>query len=159
MSVTSCSPVADTAQPEFALSSAFDGTNFLIGIRGNASSPDAVGAQLLSPAGNRVGGLISNGRVMDGSLAGPRVVFGGSNYLMVWTDAASQHSSTGNDVYAQFVSPAGSLVGSAFPVSEAMGDQFAQGAAFDGTNFLVIWSAADGLRGRRVSPAGAVAGR
>lgn len=82
------------------------------------------------------------------------MVFGGSNYLMAWTDAASQHPASGNDVYAQFINSAGNLVGAAFPVSGAAGDQAARGAAFDGTNFLVIWSAADGLRGRRLSAAG-----
>ncbi len=49
---------------------------------------------------------------MDGFPDGPRVVMGGSNYLLVWTDAASQHSVSGNDVYGQFISPAGALVGS-----------------------------------------------
>lgn len=145
-------PVADTAQPELALSSAFDGTNFLIGIGGDASSPNVVGAQLISPAGDPVGDLISTGRRTAGRIAAPYVAFGASNYLMVWTDAASHHPSSSNDVYAQFISPAGTLVGSAFPISSAAGDQDANGVAFDGTNFLVVWTQAGGLRGRLVSP-------
>lgn len=156
--VSSCHPVANTAQPEFALSSAFDGTRFLIGVRGNANNPDTVGAQLLAPQGERVGGFINTGRLMDGFFDGPRVVFGATNYLMVWTDAASQHPASGNDIRAQFIGPAGTLVGSAFPVSAASGDQYARGAAFDGTNYLVIWASADGLRGRMISPAGQLLG-
>lgn len=152
--VSPCHSVANTSQPEFALSSAFDGTNFLIGIRGNASNPNTVGAQLLSPTGIRVGAFINIGRRMDGFLDGPRVVFGATNYLVVWTDAASQHSARGNDVYARFISPAGTLVGSAFPVSTASGDQYARGVAFDGANFLVIWADQNGLHARRISSAG-----
>ena len=158
LSISSCHPVADTPQSELAVSSAFDGTNFLVGIRGHTNSLDAVGAQLLSPAGSRVGGFINVGRTMDGFLAGPRVAFGATNYLMVWTDAAAQHPPSGNDIYAQFISPAGDLVGSAFSVSTASDDQYALGVACDGTNFLVVWSDTTGFRGRRLSPAGQLLG-
>ena len=95
---------------------------------------------------------------MDGFPDGPRVVMGGSNYLLVWTDAASQHPASGNDVSGQFISPAGALVGSVFPVSTASGDQYARGVASDGANYLVIWAAGDGLRGRRISPVGQLLG-
>lgn len=144
----------NAVRPELALSSAFDGANFCIGIRGDAGSPDAVGGQPLSPSGTNMGLLISTGRSMEGFLDGPRVAFGGSNYLMVWTDAATNHSESGSDIYAHFVNPGGSLAGNAFPVSQAAGGQYARGAAYDGTNFLVIWAGAEGLRGRRVSAAG-----
>lgn len=152
-------PVAtNAAQPEFGLSSAFDGANFLVGIRGAAGGPDSVGAQLLSPAGDLVGPVIEIGRMMDGSLAGPWVAMGSANYLMAWTDAGSQHRLTGNDIYAQFVSPAGDLVGSPFTVTKKSGDQYARGVAHDGTSFLVIWAAGNGVRGRRVSATGDLLG-
>jgi len=144
---------ASNPQPKFALSSAFDGTNFLIGIRGDTNNADAVLAQLLSPAVANVGPPIRTGHSLDGFLDGPRVVWGDANHLVVWTDAAPQHPSTGSDVYAQFISPGGHLAGNAFAVCEAAGDQYARGAASDGTNLLVIWAAADGLRGRRLSAA------
>ncbi len=54
-----------------------------------------------------------------------------------WTDAASQHSSTGNDVYAQFVSPAGSLVGNPFPITSSFGDKDAFVVAFDRVHFVI----------------------
>ena len=156
--LSTCHPVANTPQPEFAVSSASDGTNFLIGICAQTGSADIVGAQLLSPAGSRVGNFINSGHTMAGFADAPRVAFGAGNYLMVWTDAASHHPASGNDIFAQFVSPTGNLVGNAFPVSGATGDQSARGAAFDGENFLVIWTGEDGLRGRRLSPAGQLQG-
>ncbi len=152
------SVATNAAQPEFALSSAFDGTHFLAGIRGAAGNPDTVGARMLSPTGTPVGSLIETGRVMDGFLDGPRVAMGNANYLMAWTDASSQHRLTGNDIYAQFISPAGDLVGSPFVVTKAPGDQYARGVAHDGTRFLVIWAAENGVRGRRVSATGELLG-
>jgi hypothetical protein len=41
-------------------------------------------------------------------------------------------------------------------VSQAEGDQAARGVIFDGTHFLVIWSAENGLRGRRLSSSGSL---
>lgn len=153
-----CQAVADTDQPEFAISTAFDGTNFLVGVRGNSTHADAVGAQLLSPTGARLGSLIRTGRLMDGFANGPRVAFGSTNYLMAWSDAAVQHPSSGDDIYAQFISSAGNLVGNPFPVSTAGGSQYVLGVASDGDTFLVIWSDIDGLHGRRISPSGQLLG-
>lgn len=152
--LSSCYPVANTSQPEFAVSSASDGTNFLVGIQGHTRGPKVAGAQLISPDGIRIGGFITTGRTMDGFFDAPRVAFGGSHYVIVWTDADSQHPATGNDVYSCLISPAGKMVGTPFPVSQASGDQAARGVAFDGSHFLVIWSAENGLRGRRLAANG-----
>ena len=152
------SVATNAAQPEFGLSSAFDGANFLVGVRGAAGGPDSVAAQLLSPSGDRVGPSIEIGRRMDGALDGPRVAMGSGSYLTVWTDAGSQHPLTDNDVYAQFINPAGHLVGSPFAVTKGSGDQYARGVAYDGTQFLVIWAGENGVRGRRVSAAGELLG-
>jgi len=153
-----CEAVANTDQPEFAISTAFDGTNFLVGVRGNSTNANAVNAQFLSPTGARLGSLIRTGHLMDGFANAPRLAFGSTNYLMAWSDAAVQHPSTGDDIYAQFISPAGNLVGNPFPVSTAGGSQYVLGAASDGDNFLVIWSDIDGLHGRRISPSGQLVG-
>ena len=44
-------PIATTAQPELSLGAASDGTNFLVGIQGDATGPTAVTAQVVSPSG------------------------------------------------------------------------------------------------------------
>lgn len=149
-----CHPIANTPQAEFALCSAFDGLNFLVGIRGDSTSPNAVGAQLMSPAGDRIGALIRTGRLADGEIAAPYVAFGSSRYLMTWTDTGDLGSAQGNDVYAQFVTPEGTLVGGPFPIAAGPGDQEAAGVAFDGAGFLVVWSDAGTVKARRVSPEG-----
>lgn len=60
--VSPCHSIANTAHPEFSLSSAFDGVNVLVGIRADASTPDTMGSWLLSPMETKVGSFISTGR-------------------------------------------------------------------------------------------------
>ncbi len=94
---------------------------------------------------------------------GMMVAFDGTNYLMVWEDDAL---SPVHRLYGVFVSPAGTLVGSAFafPVrTGASSKQSPQGIAFDGTNYLVIYGDCTGPQslpynwcGRFVSTTGAV---
>lgn len=158
MSFSACKPVADFAEPEMAGCSAFDGTNFLVGLSGYIGNEFAVGAQLLSPAGDRIGAFINTGHNTEPYMNAPQVAFGVTNYLLVWTDAGVQHPASGQDVYGQIISRAGSLVGGAFPITASAVDEYATGLAFDGTNFLVIWSAPSGLHGRRLSLSGQAQG-
>lgn len=158
MSFSACKPVADFAEPEMAGCSAFDGTNFLIGLSGYTGNETAVGAQLLLPTGDSVGTFINTGRNTEPFMNAPQVAFGVTNYLLVWTDSGMQHPGSGQDVYGQIIGRAGSLVGGAFPIMASAADEYATGLAFDGTNFLVIWSAPSGLHGRRISPSGQAQG-
>ena len=64
----------------FSLSSAFDGTNYLVGIQGDQTVSYDISAQLVSFAGTPVGSLISVGRT-GGAVW---VAFDGTNYLMIW---------------------------------------------------------------------------
>ena len=75
-------PIATTAVREFCVSVAFDGTNYLVGIQGDADAHYNVGGQLVSQSGTLVGPLISTGRT--GGV--PLVAFDGTNYLVVWDD-------------------------------------------------------------------------
>jgi hypothetical protein len=73
------------------------------------------------------------------------------NYLVTW--------SAGTDLHGQLVTTAGALSGAAFNVSAALGSQLTSSAAFDGTNFAVVWennNAGLNLYGARVSPTGTV---
>ena len=128
-------PIATTTGREMAFSAAFDGTNYLVGIQGDASAYYNITAQFVSQSGTLVGSRISIGRT--GGI--PGVAFDGTNYLMVWEDDATFPY---NDIYGQFISPLGNLIGSPFPISQAAGRQEmgAIGAiGFGGTNYLVVW--------------------
>lgn len=65
------------------------------------------------------------------------VSFGGTNYLVVWTD--ERYQGTG-DIYGVRVSPAGTLLDtSGIPIGVAKAGQNDPAVAWDGTNWMVTW--------------------
>jgi hypothetical protein len=116
---------------------ASDGNNFFVvwcedladtEIRGRFVSPAGVpGAEIsvnasLSPSDNPV-----------------TVVFGDTNYLVVWNDEVGGAGTYTWDAFAQLVSPSGALVGDVIPLVTEPGPQLAISAAFDGRHYLVTW--------------------
>ena len=93
-----------------------------------------------------------------GSQTAPAVASNGTDYLAVWADDRGGDV----DVYGARVSQSGAVLDSlGIPIGVAINAQQAPAVAFDGTNYLVVWS--DGRRGSgsdiygaRVSPAGSV---
>jgi hypothetical protein len=131
-------PIATTTGEESAISAAFDGTNYLLGILGDASSEGSITAQLVSQSGTLVGSRISVGRTGSGL----HVAFDGTNYLMVWSD---DDAYPGNDIYGQFISKTGTIVGTPFAINQADGYQDVQGmrsVVYDGTNYFVVFGSA-----------------
>uniref|UniRef100_A0A7V3VUY4 Cohesin domain-containing protein n=1 Tax=candidate division WOR-3 bacterium TaxID=2052148 RepID=A0A7V3VUY4_UNCW3 len=67
----------------------------------------------------------------------PDVSFNGTNYLVVWQKLAeSEHIS---DIYGQFVSTNGSLIGSNFVICNESHYQAAPKVIWDGSTYLVFW--------------------
>ncbi len=93
-----------------------------------------------------------------GTQTSPAVASNGTDYLVVWADDRGGDV----DVYGARVSQAGTVLDSlGIPIAPALNAQQSPSVAFDGTNYLVVWS--DGRRGSgtdiygaRVSPAGSV---
>ena len=118
----------------FAVQPGFDGGEFLL---------DTAGIHASSPFDENV----------------PAVVFGGSGYLLVWEDERS-----GNfDIYGCRVTAQGEVLDPAgIGIATAGHHQRQPAVAFDGTNFLVVWTdfgAGPGnanICGARVTPDGAV---
>ena len=104
--------------------------------RRNGTSYDIYGARvdedgnLLDPAGI----FIANAGSYDPN---PSVAFDGTNYLVVW-----HYNESGDpyNIYGARVSKQGVVLDSEpFAISEAAGNQMNPRAAFDGTNYLVVW--------------------
>ena len=125
-------PVGVGTHQQKSFGTAYDGTNYLMTLQGDASSPWSIGAQFVSSAGTLVSTPISLQRQGDT----PTVGFDGTRYLMVWTDYAATPN---DDVWGCFISKTGTK-GTPFPISTASGRQVVAGIAFDGTNYLVIWT-------------------
>jgi hypothetical protein len=98
----------------------------------------------------------------------PTVAFDGNNYLVAWQDYRQRQDNLHTNIYANRVTPGAQLLDGpasmgGFPVTTAIdaGDYSPQ-AVFFGGNYLVAWISSPaigvygGLRGARVSPAGAV---
>jgi hypothetical protein len=92
-------------------SAAFDGTNYLVGIQGDATDHTNVTAQFVSQSGTLVGTRISTGR----KGGAPVVGFNGTTYLMAWEDEAT------NGVYGQIISKAGAALTQPFAINTSTG--------------------------------------
>lgn len=114
--------------------------------------------------------ISTGGLVLDGSDGIPvsddtradrccaAVGFDGTNYMVIW----SERTSGDYKIHGARIAPNGQNLG-VFPItSDAPGTQFKPKIAFDGSNYLVIWSQSNSvltgedIAGTRVSPTGTV---
>ncbi|MDD5707925.1 MAG: hypothetical protein PHR35_18560 [Kiritimatiellae bacterium] len=134
--------------PQPAMSASSDGTNFLVGLLGNSAAQSArVVVQRISSTGSRLGASIDLGEDASGA---PTVVFGGTNYLVLWSDTDTMAA------VGQRISCGGELMGASFPIGSTDVRQGVYGA-YDGVEFLVIWEDNNHqVYGRIVSSTGGV---
>ncbi|MEO0216645.1 MAG: FlgD immunoglobulin-like domain containing protein, partial [candidate division WOR-3 bacterium] len=138
---------------------AFDGTNYLVVWEDSrsGSSIDLYGARVTT------GGVVLDPAAMPISTAVydqalPSVVFGGTNYLVVWEDYRNGPYA---DLYGARVTTGGVVLDPAgIPISTAVYHQSSPSVAFDGTNYLVVWedmrSGFPSIYGARVATNGTV---
>jgi hypothetical protein len=138
---------------------AFDGTNYLVVWQSLAN--DIYGARM-NPAGSVLdpqGIAISTAPNYQ---LGPQVAFGGNIFLVAWTD----YRAGGDDdnIYGARVDAAGTVLDSGgIGISTAPNEQWAPSIAFDGTNYLVVFTSQNrpnvsdyNVRAARVNAAGTV---
>jgi hypothetical protein len=95
-------------------------------------------AQRLGLDGSRIG-LTFPVSQAAGDQSCPRVAFGGSEWLVAWTD--SRNASTGNDIYGATVSSSGTVAPSGgFPITTAAKSQTGVDVGYNGTNYLIGWT-------------------
>lgn len=140
---------------------AFDGTNFLVTIIGDAQNPNSITAQLMASGGTLLGSRISLGHTGSGSI----VAFDGTKYLVVWTDIFPQFAGGDTNgigsIYGQFLSTAGSLLGTTFTIVTNANIRFGKGRGdltFRDTTYLLTYlkggNHTDYLYGQRISRSG-----
>ncbi len=117
---------------------ASDGTDFLVIWDDNSASGGIYGQRVSGTDGSLIGVsfLISPA---SGSQSFPSIGFGGTRYLVVWSNSPEPNTET--DMYGALVSTSGSVSGP-IAISTAPSNQgtwMAPGVSFDGENYLVVW--------------------
>jgi hypothetical protein len=125
---------------------AFDGMNYLLVWQDGAAWPsNVIYGQFVDTAGSLVGPPFPISGAS--SYAEPSgVAFDGANYLVIWEDMQGGNNEA---VYGHLVSRTGDLVGSRIRISGNSVDQNQAALAFDGNNYLVVWTDGSRLGTRR----------
>jgi hypothetical protein len=127
---------------QYVKAMASDGTNFLVvwadGYNSVSQTSGSFYGQIVTPSGTLSGSeFLISGQTQNGNSAA--VTFGKTNYLVVWQSNAGSTGNT-NQAFGEFVSKNGSP-GSLFQIGQTSSvDQNPLAVAFDGTNFLAVWS-------------------
>ncbi|HOV72106.1 MAG TPA: T9SS type A sorting domain-containing protein [Dysgonamonadaceae bacterium] len=143
-------PIAVGSEAASALSAAFDGTNYLVPIQGDANSEYTLTAQFISKTGELTGNRIALNAY--GPVA-PMAVFDGTNYLVVWQDVE-------HHLYARFLSPSGNWQGDAVLIAtDVIFDLRPFNVSYSGSNFFVAYVKSDfGLYGQLLDKSGNLIG-
>jgi len=154
-------PISSSIYMEYDPAVAYGNDNYLIAwqdSRSIATGPDIYGARV-----NLSGVVLDTAGIAISTFYGydgfPCIAFGDTDYLVAWQDARSL--ATAPDIYCARVNQAGTVLDpGGIALSAAPYDQRYPSAAFDGTNFLVVWQDYRNgnwdIYGTRVTPSGTV---
>lgn len=155
---TEISVNASTARSDNPKSVTFDGTNYMVvwNDEGVGLGDWNVFGQLISPSGTKIGSVITITNEPGEQIA-TGVAFDGEKYMAVWADMRDENNW---DLYGQYISRAGLLVGNKITISTDIGNQtggigFANGKYFGLVNNGVVM-AMDGNSIMEVASANAV---
>ena len=154
-------PVSTAPGSQFGPAVAFDGTNFLVAWKDFRSGPNiaSVFAARVSRSGTVLdpAGIPISDNLDD--VFGPALAFDGTNVLVVWQ---AFRFGAPTRIVAGRVSQSGAVLDPAgVSIAVISDNQFRPAVAFDGTNFLVVWTDSRSgpemdIFGARVSRAGVV---
>lgn len=155
-------PIAVGSDTTFAGGGAFDGTNFMASIVGDAASKDNITAQLFSTNGTLVGPRISLGKKGGGA----QLAFDGTNYLLVWKghneNPFTQEPHDTTSIFGQFITPLGNLAGPSFTIATGTDHKHSGNLVFNDTTYLITYLKGgkhmNYLYGQRISKAGVLIG-
>ena len=118
---------------------AYDGTNYLVTWSKFVGGSHDIYAAVLTPEGQ----VLKEFPIFpDPSLqTSPAVAFDGTNYLVVWHDRRPVGATSQSSIYGARISPSGAIVDSTkLAIVTTAGFNSYPDLAFDGENYLVVWS-------------------
>lgn len=141
---------ASTDKSDNPVTVAFDGTNYLVAwtdeVGGAGSGEWDLFGQLVTPSGALSGSVITISGA-PGQQFLPNITFDGTNYLVTWTDmrndtnkdaVCDQDEGTCFDLFGQYLSKSGTLVGSEFAINTGAGNQFGGPPVFAVGKYLAL---------------------
>lgn len=133
----------DTLHPGSFPRVSFDGTNYLVVWSAHVSEEKSnIFAQFISTTGIPLGSPFSVSEASGFQETGD-IASDGNSHLVIWTDRRNENA----DIYGQFISPTGDLIGSEIPVCTAPYNQKDPAVSTNGESYLVVWN--DGQRMKR----------
>ena len=157
-------PINQDASDDELYGLAFDGSNYLVVWKNLLDGGnEAICGQMVSQTGILVGSnILISGESLNQNWAA--TAFDGANYLIVWSDGTRLSTGLAEDIYGQFVTTAGGLVGQKFLIdqNDYPSDNFIS-IGFDGARYLVLFQ--DRINGeydiycRSVSTSGSIGDR
>jgi len=135
---------------EYAPSIAYDGSRSLVVWYNYYYGTPGVFGRFVNNQAQPEDTIITVALATDHYGLNPRVEFDGGNYLVVWADR--------KDIFGQFVSPKGELVGPKITIAGGEPPQKYPDLAFDGSCYLVVWAEGTKICGQRVATNGQLIG-
>src|SRR3972149_4606149 len=150
--------ISETPSSSFnAIGIAFDGTSYLVAWNRdiglgypNPTIWDIYG-RMVSPAGTFPGNEFPI-TISPGDQVAPFIAFDGSNYFVAWSDLRNDlndnwicdiNEGTCTDIYGQYVSRSGEMVGEEVVINAEAGDQLDSPVLFAAGKYFVVWNNMD----------------
>jgi large repetitive protein len=158
-------PISTATNDQTRPALAFDRTNYLTVWQDDRTDTAAIDGARVAPDGTVLEPSGIPISIIPASQSVPAVAFDGSNYLVAWEDdraGPGPGGSTRVDLYAARVTQDGAMLdGAGVLIAAEAGPQVRPAVAFDGANYLVVWSDyrrpyESDIYGARVTPAGVV---
>ncbi|MBA7658546.1 hypothetical protein ES703_66502 [subsurface metagenome] len=131
---------------------AFDGIRYAVIWQDNRNSSYDIYGVRVDTSGVVIDSSAIGIVCMNSDLKYPKIVFIGEIYLLTWEDYRTGYP----DIYGARVDTSVVLLDSiGIPISTHFNEEFHPSVAFDGLNFLIVWSEADsGIYGARLDTTG-----
>ncbi len=131
-------PVSTAVNAQYSPSVSFDGTNYFVAWSDIRNDADDIYGARVTPSGTVLdtGGIIIS-NASDKQYA-PSLISGVTDYLVVWTD---WRRGAVSDIYGARITQSGEVIDpNGIIISNFAYSQNSPSAAFDGTNYFIVWS-------------------
>ena len=119
---------------------AFNGTHYFA-VYARSSLGSYIKGQIFDVSGNPVGSELTISETYLDDIKKIDIATDGSTFFITWAGYIDTFTDDDDDVYGRIVNSDGTFAGSEIPVSQLSGNQTAPAVAYNGTVYLVVWSA------------------